>query len=241
MRIRATIAAIEMELRGAGTQARAVGEKSYLKSDLDFLGTAVPQIRRQAKSWLRAHPSLDSEQLRRLVRALWRRRIHESRSFGIELLVARLDLLRAEDMDLTEWILGRANTWAHVDPMSIQVVGPLVEMYPGLEATLSRWAADESFWLRRSVLLAHLLPLRRGEGEWDRFISYADQMLEEKEFFIRKAIGWVLREAGKSTPQRVIDFLSTHLDRISGLSLREAVKPLSSEDRDALLEAYRNR
>jgi len=80
-----------------------------------------------------------------------------------------------------------------------------------------------------------------GAGEWERFVRYASQMLEEREFFIRKAIGWVLREAGRATPQRVVDFLMAHLNEISGLSLREAVEHLSSQDRDRLLDAYRNR
>lgn len=224
-----------------GTEDRAVGERRYLKSDLEFLGATVPQVRRQARGWLRLHGDLNPEDLRRLVRALWRRRVHESRSFGVELLVGRLDVLTATDIELVEWILARANTWAHVDPVAVQIAGPLAEGEPSLGADLDRWAVDENFWLRRSALLAHLLSLRRGEGEWPRFVRYASQMLEEKEFFIRKAIGWVLREAGQATPERVTGFLTANLDRISGLSLREAIRHLGAEDRDRLWEAYRSR
>lgn len=241
MKIRSTIAAIEESLQAAGTADRAAGEKRYLKSDLDFLGATVPQVRRQALIWLRAYPDLELDQLRCLVQALWRRRVHELRSFGIELLVGRVDLLTAGDLQLVEWILSRANTWAHVDPVAVQIAGPLVERHPHLAGTLDRWASDDNFWLRRSALLAHLLPLRHGAGDWDRFVRYAGQMLEEKEFFVRKAIGWVLREAAKKTPQRVVEFLSVNLHRISGLSLREAIKPLSPEDRDRLLAAYQDR
>ena len=228
-------------MRAAGTEERAAGEKRYLKSDLQFLGVAVPRIRTQARKWLRSQPDLSSEDLQRLVRALWRRRVHELRSFGIEILTLRLDLLTVEDLELVEWILGRANTWAHVDPVAVQIAGPLVEQYPGLESVLDQWAVDENLWLRRSALLAHLLPLRQGAGEWGRFVRYASQMIEEKEFFIRKAIGWVLRETGKTTPQRVVGFLAANMGRVSGLTLREGVKHLSPEDRDPLLEAYRNR
>jgi 3-methyladenine DNA glycosylase AlkD len=241
VKIRSTIAAIEESLQAAGTADRAAGEKRYLKSDLDFLGATVPQVRRQALIWLRAYPDLELDQLRRLVQALWRRRVHELRSFGIELLVGRVDLLTAGDLQLVEWILNRANTWAHVDPVAVQIAGPLVERHPHLAGALDRWASDDNFWLRRSALLAHLLPLRHGAGDWDRFVRYAGQMLEEKEFFVRKAIGWVLREAAKKTPQRVVEFLSVNLHRISGLSLREAIKPLSPDDRDRLLAAYQDR
>ena len=193
------------------------------------------------RSWSRSHDNLERESVCRLVRALWWRRTHELRTFGIELLIARIDQLTCDEMALAEWILLRANTWAHVDPMAIQVVGPLCERCPELVTVLDRWAEHESHWLRRSVLLAHLLSLRRGDGEWDRFVAYADHMLEEKEFFIRKAIGWVLRESGRATPGRVVRLLEQRIDRISILSLREAVKHLPAEHRQALLEAYRNR
>jgi len=60
-----------------------------------------------------------------------------------------------------------------------------------LTGVLDRWAADEDFWVRRAALLSLLRPLRRGEGDFGRCARYADMMLAEREFFIRKAIGWV--------------------------------------------------
>jgi 3-methyladenine DNA glycosylase AlkD len=72
-----------------------------------------------------------------------------------------------------------------------------------------RWAGDGDFWVRRSALLAHLKTLgRRGSFEgWTRFCELADAMLDEREFFVRKAIGWVLREASKSHPDLVAAWL----------------------------------
>lgn len=66
-------------------------------------------------------------------------------------------------------------------------------------------------------------------------------MLHERELFIRKAIGWVLREAGKQRPQAVTDFLRPRVDSVSGVTIREAVRYLHPVDRDALMAAYRNR
>lgn len=235
------VAAIENGLRSVGTPQRATGEKRYLKSDLEFVGATVPQVRKQARVWLASHTGVEREELVGLVRSLWRRRVHELRSYGVELLVDRGSLLLASDLDLVEWIVRRANTWAHVDPVAINVLGSLVDRYPELGVDLDRWAADENPWLRRSALLAHLLPLRRGEGEWRRFTRYADQMLDEQEFFIRKAIGWVLREAAKVTPERVVEFLETNLGRISGLTLREAARHLDSDTREQLVTEYKSR
>jgi 3-methyladenine DNA glycosylase AlkD len=241
MKIGSTVAAIENELLSVGTVGRAAGEKRYLKSDLEFVGANVPQVRKLAKTWLGSRAELAHDDVDRLVRALWRRRVHELRSFGIELLVGRLDLLTATDLDLVEWIMRRANTWAHIDPVAVNVAGPLVENHPELGGELDRWVADESFWLRRSALLVHLLPLRRGEGDWQRFARYADRLLEEKEFFIRKAIGWVLRESGKVTPVRVIEFLEPNLGRISGLTLREATRHLDADTRERLTAGFSSR
>jgi len=102
---------------------------------------------------------------------------------------------------------------------------------------LDRWASDDDFWIRRSALLALLKGLRRGDGDFERFSRYADTMLDEKEFFIRKAIGWVLRETAKKRPQMVYEWLLPRANRLSGVTMREAVRWLSDEQRDAVLAA----
>jgi len=96
---------------------------------------------------------------------------------------------------------------------------------------------DDDFWLRRSALLALLLALRRGAGDFQLFSRYADPMLQEKEFFIRKAIGWVLRDTARRRPAMVYEWLLPRAARASGLTLREAVKPLSEQQRAAVLGA----
>jgi 3-methyladenine DNA glycosylase AlkD len=86
-------------------------------------------------------------------------------------------------------------------------------------------------------MLALLPALRRGGGEWERFAGYADGMLEEREFFIRKSIGWVLREVSKNRPQLVYEWLLPRALRTSGVTWREAVKYLSAEQNAALARA----
>ena len=90
--------------------------------------------------------------------------------------------------------------------------------------------------VRRAAMLTLLVPLRRGDvTNWARFAGYADAMLGEREFFIRKAIGWVLREAAKKHPDLVADWLAPRMHRASGVTVREAVKPLPAASREALL------
>ena len=75
------------------------------------------------------------------------------------------------------------------------------------------------------------------DGDFERFSRYADAMLEEKEFFIRKAIGWVLRETAKKRPQMVYEWVLPRARRASGVTWREAIKPLSERQRAAILAA----
>ncbi len=222
----AEVAEIESLLRPLGSRERAAGAKAYLKSDLDFLGVTTPDLRRAAKEWLRGRPPLGRAALRRLAAALWEAPVHELHSFAIEILLARREVLESADMKLLEGFLRRSRTWASVDVIAIHLVGPLVEADRKLSARLDRWVHDRDFWIRRSALLALLLPLRRGRGDWSRFVRYADTLLDETEFFIRKAIGWVLREVAKQHPDRVRAFLAERQGRVSGITMREAVKYL---------------
>ncbi len=229
-------ALIERELRLAGSPSRAASEQRYLKSTLDFTGTTVPAARAIVTAWRRAHPDLKRQHLTQLAAALWDRPLFECKMAAVILLTDRRRLLEAEDGDLVEHFLRTSGTWALVDGLASDVMGSLTDRFPELLSVLDRWAADDDFWIRRSALLTLLGPLRRGElANWARFTEYAEAMLGEREFFIRKAIGWVLRETAKKHPDLVADWLAPRVHRASGLTLREAVKWLPAPSRDALL------
>jgi 3-methyladenine DNA glycosylase AlkD len=234
----AAAAALEQRLRAVGSPDRAEHERAYLKSDLEFVGVGVPAIRAAATALWRSR-DLDRPELLELVDLLWDRGIHECRMAAVELLDLGGPLLRAGDIALLERLVRESRTWALVDGLAASVIGPLAERCPELASTLDRWASDDDLWVRRAALLAHLPALRRGEGDFERFAGYADRMLEEREFFIRKAIGWVLRDTARRRPQLVTAWLAPRVHRASGVTVREAVKHLPAPDRDALLHAYR--
>lgn len=228
------VSAIDDGLRARAVPERAAGEKAYLKSDLEHLGTSVPATRAAVKEATRGL-QLGHDDLVAVADQLWAEPVHERRAAAAELLEQHVDLLVADDIDLLERLLRESRTWALVDNLAASVVGPLVEREPSLESVLDRWAGDEDFWIRRSALLAHLVPLRRGAGDFDRFARYADTMLEEKEFFIRKAIGWVLRDTGRLRPELVHAWLAPRAGRAAGLTIREAVKYLGPEQRAEIM------
>jgi 3-methyladenine DNA glycosylase AlkD len=194
----------------------------------------VPATRKVAKAIGR----LDHDELVALVEALWDDVVYERRAVCVELLDLSSSALDVDDAPLIERLLRQSGTWARLDSLAASVVGALVEREPQAWAPiLDRWSADDDFWIRRSAMLALLIPLRQGGGDFDRFGRYADAMLEETEFFIRKVIGWILRDTAKKRPELVFDWLLPRASRASGVTLREAVKPLSDEQRAAVLAA----
>src|SRR5215469_5043281 len=173
---------IERELRAAGSPSRAASAQNYLKSSQEFVGATVPAARAIVTGWRRAHPDLTRPQLIRVAAGLWDRPLFECRMAAVILLTDRRRLLTADDAALVERFLRTARTWALVDGLAADVMGSLVERFPELLAVLDRWATDDDVWIRRSAILALLVPLRRGElANWQRFGGYADAMLAEQD------------------------------------------------------------
>jgi 3-methyladenine DNA glycosylase AlkD len=231
-------AEIEETLRTAGTPERAAHEKQYLKSDLQFLGASVWEIRHTVKAVM-DRETLEHDGLVALVRELWRVPIHERRMAGVAALELRDSPLSTADLGLIEELVRDSRTWARVDGLAGDVVGSIAQRDPaGAGPVQDRWAADDDFWVRRAALLAELKPIRAG-APFDRFARHADAMLHEKEFFIRKAIGWVLRETGKRRAPEVIAWLAPRTHRASGVTMREAVRYLPAPDAARLMSAYK--
>jgi 3-methyladenine DNA glycosylase AlkD len=225
---------LEASLRALGSPERAAHEQRYLKSDLEHLGATVWQIRREVKSFVKQHAALSHAELVELVEALWAKPVHERRMAAVLLLEAYPELVEPGDQQLLERLVRESKTWAYVDGLAGDVLGELLVRRPEAAAELDRWAKDQDFWVRRAALLAQIKPLKEG-APFARFGGYADAMLDEKEFFIRKAIGWVLRETAKTRPDEVFEWLAPRSDRASGVTMREAVKYLKPEQRAALM------
>jgi 3-methyladenine DNA glycosylase AlkD len=228
---------IEDELRAAGTPERAEGEKAYLKSSLEFLGVTVWQIRRAVKPRVR---DLSHDELVALVEDLWSVPIFDRRLAAAFALESHPNLVEPGDLPLLERLIRDSHTWALVDVLAGDVMAELFVRHPDALPALDAWAADDDFWVRRSALLALRGQLKNG-APLDQFARYADAMLDEKEFFIRKAIGWVLREVGKQRPDEVYAWLAPRTARVSGVTIREAVKYLEPQQREVLMAAYREK
>lgn len=223
----ALVESITSALRNAGDPTRAEQERRYLKSDRTFAGCSVPACRRIVRSALKQHSPLTHDELITTVDLLWNGPFFETRRAAVEIAITHARFLTHEDLPWLHDLIAHGETWAIVDELAARVLGPIFDHDPANTApVLAAWATDPTFWVRRSVLLAHLLGLRSGSGDWPSFTHYANTMLDEKEFFIRKAIGWVLRDTSRKRPELVRDWVTPRLNRMSGVTRREATRYL---------------
>jgi 3-methyladenine DNA glycosylase AlkD len=236
--IQQAINALDARLREVGTPKRAEGEKAYLKSDLDFMGAMVSDVRAAVRELV---PRMGRADLIHVATELWGPPVFELRQAAAFILARDVRQLSADDLPLLERFVRESRTWALLDYLAVDVLGPMVDASAdGMQTALDRWSTDPDFWVRRASLLAELRPIRSG-APMDRLLARAELMLDEREFFIRKAIGWVLREAGKRRPDEVVAWLAPRTHRASGVTMRETVKYLPAADSARLMAAYREK
>jgi 3-methyladenine DNA glycosylase AlkD len=221
-------------LRRAGSAARAIAEKAYLKSELRFWGTGQDQIRAAVREYCAAHPDLGRADLRAIAETLYGTDVHELRASAIGVLERNRETLIDRDLPWLITLVRKSKSWAYVDWIAPKVIGDVIARDPRARKRLPVWAKDDNFWVRRAALLAEHDALRAGAGDFALWSRLAASMLDEREFFIRKAIGWVLREVSKKRPELTYMFLRKHRDRVSRLSLQEGAKYLPSPKRRAL-------
>lgn len=221
--------------REIGESERARWEKAYLKSALRFHGVTSPQIARAVRDFTAAYGRLSRQQVHDLVDAAFATDWFDIRSAALAVLTRHQKQLDGSDLPWLVGLVRQSTTWAHVDWISPKMIGAVLAREPALIGPrLREWAQDPNFWVRRAALLAQLDSLRRGGGDFDAFAAIAAPMLTEKEFFIRKAIGWVLRDVSKKRPDLPFAFLRSHRARVSGLTLREGARYLPPEQRAEL-------
>lgn len=229
-------------LRGQAKPERAENERRYLKSDFAHVGVPVPAVRKVVAPVVK--PKTARDEVVALAGALWDvaeggRPVHEARMAAIEVLVKKASLLGPGDVAVAERMVRDSSSWVYVDGLAEKVVGRLATRHPELNRTLDAWIGDPCMWLRRTAVLALLAGIRAGEPDLERIDRYGDAVLGEREFFIRKALGWVLRELSKKDPGWVTAWVEPRAADMSGVTFREAVRHLPEEDAGRLIAAQR--
>lgn len=224
MSVAPLVAAIRDALRDAADADRAPGMQAYMKSAMPYRGVPVPKARSIAKAAVRAHPLLTLHDLETAVLTLWdEAEFREERYAASALLATKIGAGRLELVPLYEHLATTGAWWDHVDDLAHRIA-ELHDAHPSETAAIvRRWSTAADFWLRRLAIISQL-------GRKDRvdpalLAEVIEPNIAEREFFVRKAIGWALREYARVEPEWVRMFVADHED-LSGLSKREALKHL---------------
>jgi 3-methyladenine DNA glycosylase AlkD len=218
--------AVEHALMPLADDAKAQGMKAYLLNQFEFLGLAAP-VRRAAVKEIGKVKWQSSADLSAAAELLWQKSEREYRYTAVDLLRQHSAQLSVNDLPALQALLLRDAWWETVDGLSAviaEIMRAAVQQKPNAAVTMDVWLKHPSHWVRRAAML-HQLGWRL-DTDTTRLFGYAQQLADEKEFFIRKAIGWALRDYARWNPQAVTDFLQENRNRLSGLTVREAAKHL---------------
>ena len=227
-------------LERAGDPQRARGQRAYMKSAMPFHGVPVPTVRRLVGNALKRHELADEDAWQEAVRLLWRRATHrEQRYAAVEVLLApgEAGWLGPAVVPLIEELVTSGAWWDTGDALAINGMGAVLRGHAEETAPLLlRWAEDDDFWKRRTAILAQLkFKEATDEGLLCAAIEPSiDDPVQatqggtpaQARFFLRKAIGWALREYSKTNARFVIDYVHERAGRLAPLSKREALKVL---------------
>mgnify|MGYP001557599346 CR=1 FL=1 len=130
--------------------------------------------------------------------------------------------LQPDDLPWLRRLLVEGAWWDLVDEIACQIISPWVRREPALLERMDRWIEDPVLWVRRAAILSQIKC--QGDTDVERLRSYVRQTAHEEDFFIRKAIGWALRQHAYTDPEGVRAFVLEHEGVLSRLSVREALK-----------------
>ncbi len=200
----------------AGKMAR------YMKNRFPFLGlprTAYQPLTRPLLAELR--PSAQEPLLLEIAHRLWKLPEREYQYLAGDLLDRYSKLLTPASLPALRTLLVEKSWWDSVDQVTGRVIGPLVRRYPDLRKQMDLWSRDPDFWLRRAAIIHQLAYGRDIDSR--RLFDYCQQNARDPEFFVRKAIGWALRQHAKFDSAAVRAFVVAHPE-LSLLSRCEALK-----------------
>ncbi|MCC2605872.1 DNA alkylation repair protein [Planctobacterium marinum] len=216
---------LEQQLREHQEPSRALKMQSYMKTQQAFFGVPAPLRKKLFKMAEKQAPLTSRTEYESTIMQLWQGSHRELQYQALEVAEFYKVFRTPESLPLYEQLLLSAENWDTVDWIAITLVGLLIKAHPTLESTLLRWQQHDNLWLRRASLIAHIK--HKKDTNLTLLSDTILQLAQEKPFFIRKAIGWVLREYGKTDAEWVLRFVQNNQHLLSGLSQREALKHIN--------------
>jgi 3-methyladenine DNA glycosylase AlkD len=203
---------------------RAEQMAAYMKGHFPFYGIQAKERRQAQRPVVASLAETDGDGVVAFAEACWAMDERELQYVGADALRKHVKLLDAGHLANLEELVTTKSWWDSVDTLAAHSVGPLIAVNPELAVIMDDWIEDDDIWLARTAIIYQLGYKENTDGE--RLFRYADRRAADTEFFIRKAIGWALRQYGRFEPDAVRDYVASREDKLSGLTKREALKRL---------------
>ena len=208
----------------AADPERATAMRAYMRDQFAFLGIPTPARRVLSREVLTGLPRPVEADLRDGALRCWALREREYQYFACDWLVSNARVGTPALLPTIGTLVTTKSWWDTVDALASRVVGPIVARHPAAVSTMDAWLADENMWLARTAILHQLTYAE--STDVDRLFRYCLARAGHRDFFIRKAIGWALRQYARTDPATVRSFVAKNARALSPLSVREATKHL---------------
>jgi 3-methyladenine DNA glycosylase AlkD len=221
----------EEQLRSKGNAVIASGAKAYLRNQYEFFGVKAPERRQLLAEFLKSHGLPDRSVFDAIMKSGWNHPCREMQYISMEIAFKMKKYFSIESIHLLEYLISNKSWWDTVDYIAPNLVSSYFKSFPDMQTvTIDRWMASGNIWLQRSCLLFQLKA--KDKTDEDLLYKLIKDLAVHPDFFIRKAIGWALREYAKKRPESVLDFVKT--TELSGLSKREALKHIGNKSKSIL-------
>ncbi|WP_338789941.1 DNA alkylation repair protein [Bernardetia sp. MNP-M8] len=219
------IQTLQTEFEENANSKIALEQKAYMRNQFEYYGIKTPKRREITKPFLNKKFLPKKSDLESYVKILWQKPQRDYHYFAQELAFKYTKELDKKDIELFEFMVTHNSWWDTVDFIAPKLISAYFKTYPKeRDAYIKKWIASENIWLQRSALLFQLKDKEKIDTNLLTFVihSLINSKIGSKEFFINKAIGWILREYSKTNPDWVVNFVQTN--DLRNLSRREALR-----------------
>ncbi|MGI9304408.1 MAG: DNA alkylation repair protein [Gammaproteobacteria bacterium] len=216
---------VAAELESRADPMKATPMAAYMKTTMPFYGVQAAAQKEIARAAAKRFDLTSQRDYERTINELWSRPHREERYLAIRIARLYPELVTPRVLKLYEKLIRDGAWWDLVDDIAIHLAGKvLLEHRAKVVPLMDDWISDDNMWIRRSAIISQIG--HKQNTDYRRLFAYCRARAFETEFFIRKAIGWGLRDYSYTAPGRVVTFLNDNADSLSGLSFREAAKGL---------------
>lgn len=217
---------LEKEFNNHSDPMIAEAQKAYMRNQFEFYGLTANQRRIIQKPLFKAYTSSINKKPQELIETLWMKKERDYQYCAQELIMKNTKQFKVEDITLFEFMIINKSWWDTIDFLAPKILGKYFKLYPEkIEPQIEKWLSSNNIWLKRSCLL---FQLKYKQNLNTKLLTHIiSSLVGSKEFFINKAIGWILREYSKTNQEWVCHFIKTK--KLHKLSEKEGLKFIKNQ------------